>query len=166
MRTCLSLLEPPQSKHLLHLVFLQVSVAVLLDSFVTASLRMLEEERRRHLAESKSRKTVSSTLDPLLERLARDFVDNADLSFRLQNLFKVLYVDCHYSISDSTNQSFSRQPSYSAFLLFKVCLLSCAPPWPPLLGPLFYSLLPTSQALPFALVFSIPNAVRSVKFVQ
>ncbi len=65
-------------------------MAVLLDSFVTASLRMLEEERQRQLAESKSRKTISSTLDPLLERLARDFVDNADLSSRLQNLFKVL----------------------------------------------------------------------------
>ena len=50
---------------------------------------MLEEERQRQLAESKSRKTISSTLDPLLERLARDFVDNADLSSRLQNIFKV-----------------------------------------------------------------------------
>jgi hypothetical protein len=80
-----------------------VSVAVLLDSFVSASLSMLEEERQRHLAESKSRNTVSSTLDPLLERLARDFVDNADLSFRLQNLFKVQCVNYHYSASDSTN---------------------------------------------------------------
>ncbi len=30
-----------------------------------------------------------STLDPLLERLARDFVDDADLSARLQSLFRV-----------------------------------------------------------------------------
>ncbi len=68
---------------------MQVSVAVLLDSFVSASLRMLEEERQKQLADSKTRKTISSTLDPLLERLSRDFVDNADLSSRLQNLFKV-----------------------------------------------------------------------------
>ncbi len=50
---------------------------------------MLEEERQQQLADSKTRKTISSTLDPLLERIARDFVDNADLSSRLQNLFKV-----------------------------------------------------------------------------
>ncbi len=30
-----------------------------------------------------------STLDPLLQRLARDFVDDADLSARLQGLFRV-----------------------------------------------------------------------------
>jgi hypothetical protein len=44
---------------------------------------MLEEEGEKQLAESKSRKTINSTLDPLLERLARDFIDNADLSCRL-----------------------------------------------------------------------------------
>jgi hypothetical protein len=70
-------------------------VAVLLDNFVTASIRMLEEERERQLAESKSRKTINSTLDPLLERLARDFIDNADLSCRLQNLFKVIFQHSH-----------------------------------------------------------------------
>jgi hypothetical protein len=76
-----------------------VTVAVLLDSFVTASLRMLEEERQQQLADSKTRKTISSTLDPLLERLARDFVDNADLSSRLQNLFKVNSLLAYNSIS-------------------------------------------------------------------
>jgi hypothetical protein len=30
-----------------------------------------------------------STLDPLLERLARDFINDADLSARLQGLFRV-----------------------------------------------------------------------------
>ncbi len=76
-----------------------MTVAVLLDSFVTASLRMLEEERQQQLADSKTRKTISSTLDPLLERLARDFVDNADLSSRLQNLFKVNSLLAYNSIS-------------------------------------------------------------------
>ena len=32
---------------------------------------------------------VSTTLDPLLERLTRDFIDDADLSTRLQTLFRV-----------------------------------------------------------------------------
>ncbi len=70
-------------------------MAVLLDNFVTASIRMNEEEREKQLAESKSRKTINSTLDPLLERLASDFIDNADLSCRLQNLFKVICQHLH-----------------------------------------------------------------------
>ena len=70
----------------------QVSVAVLLDNFVSASIRMQEEERQRELSETKGRRTIRSTLDPLLERLARDFVDDADLSARLHGLFQVSFV--------------------------------------------------------------------------
>ena len=47
------------------------------------------DTRNIRLDESKSRKTISSTLDPLLERLSRDYVDDADLSSRLQSLFRV-----------------------------------------------------------------------------
>ncbi len=50
---------------------------------------MQEEERQRALCETKGRRTISSTLDPLLERIARDFVDDADLTTRLHGLFQV-----------------------------------------------------------------------------
>ncbi len=33
-----------------------------------------------------------STLDPLLERLARDFINDADLSARLRGLFQVVNI--------------------------------------------------------------------------
>jgi hypothetical protein len=69
----------------------QVSVAVLLDHFVSASIKLQEEEQQRKLCETKGRRTISSTLDPLLERLARDFVDDADLSARLHGLFQVTF---------------------------------------------------------------------------
>ncbi len=67
-------------------------MAVLLDNFVTASLKMQDEERQRALNETKGRRKISCTLDPLLERLARDFVDDADLSARLHSLFRVMFV--------------------------------------------------------------------------
>jgi hypothetical protein len=66
-----------------------VSVAVLLDNFVSASAKMEEEERQLQILRARDNKTVSLTLDPLLARLARDFVDNADLSSILMALFRV-----------------------------------------------------------------------------
>ncbi len=35
------------------------------------------------------RRTIRSTLDPLLESLARDYIDDNDLSRRLRDLFEV-----------------------------------------------------------------------------
>ncbi len=71
-------------------------MAVLLDNFVSASLNMQDEERQRVLKETKGRRKISCTLDPLLERIARDFVDDADLSARLHSLFRVMFDQLYY----------------------------------------------------------------------
>ncbi len=68
---------------------LQICVAVLLDSFVSTR-RQFEMERQAKQSEAAAaRGTIRSTLDPLLESLARHFSDDADLTFRLKDLFKV-----------------------------------------------------------------------------
>jgi hypothetical protein len=69
-----------------------VSVAVLLDSFVSAtakieaeeSLGLHEEKRRRHQAKN--------PLEPLLKKLTKEYVNSADLSEKLNLLFKVRLV--------------------------------------------------------------------------
>ena len=69
---------------------LQICVAVLLDSFVSTR-RQFEVEREAKLLEAAAaRGTIRSTLDPLLEGLARDFSDDADLTCRLHELFQVI----------------------------------------------------------------------------
>jgi hypothetical protein len=42
------------------------------------------------IEEAVGRRTIRSTLDPLLEGIAREYTDDADLSHRLQELFEVL----------------------------------------------------------------------------
>lgn len=68
----------------------QVAVAVLLDNFIQASARIEEEEQREAARQHKEAARVNYPLDPLLEQLSRDYTDDADLSSRLLDLFKVL----------------------------------------------------------------------------
>ncbi len=68
---------------------LQICVAVLLDSFVSTRRQFEAEREAKQLEAAAARGTIRSTLDPLLESLARDFSDDADLTFRLNDLFKV-----------------------------------------------------------------------------
>ena len=66
----------------------QVSQAILLDQFIaTASSTIAEEERARRLARRKEQ-LIHNTLDPLMEKLTEDYIDDGDLSHRLQDLFK------------------------------------------------------------------------------
>ena len=68
----------------------QVSVAILLDKFVQASSAAEEEKAAMAMqAIKKSMEYHKNTLDPLLAKLALDYVDDADLSNRLRSLFKV-----------------------------------------------------------------------------
>eukprot|EP00292_Cryptomonas_paramecium_P000167 CAMPEP_0113678112 /NCGR_PEP_ID=MMETSP0038_2-20120614/9720_1 /TAXON_ID=2898 /ORGANISM="Cryptomonas paramecium" /LENGTH=379 /DNA_ID=CAMNT_0000595621 /DNA_START=655 /DNA_END=1791 /DNA_ORIENTATION=- /assembly_acc=CAM_ASM_000170 len=74
-------------------VIVQVSVAVLLDSFIGASARMEDEEKLEN-AENKVRENIlRNPLEPLLLWLAKDFSDNEDLSERLRNLYEELDSD-------------------------------------------------------------------------
>jgi hypothetical protein len=71
---------------------LQVSVAVLLDRFISATFQMENEERESKKAELKKTRQVASTLDPLLAKLVNDYVDDQDLTIRLHTLFQVIEV--------------------------------------------------------------------------
>ena len=74
-------------------VMLQLSVVVLLDNFSKASAIIEHEEEDRVLAE-KGLDGLQSPMAPLLRKLAEEFVNNEDLSLRLQNLYKVLACVC------------------------------------------------------------------------
>ncbi len=74
---------------LVNWTLLQICVAVLLDTFVSTR-QMLEDERMEaKLVDLVASRTIHNTLDPLLERLAKEYTDDADLSQRLHELFKV-----------------------------------------------------------------------------
>ena len=64
----------------------QVSQAVLLDNFVHATARM---EAKKRSAQLQQRQMTTR----LLERLARDYVDDADLSARIDEIFKARTYD-------------------------------------------------------------------------
>ena len=72
-------------------VILQVTVAILLESFVTVSARMEREEERQAQEARKRIERRDSPLDPLFERLARKYTGDEDLSFRLKALFDVCF---------------------------------------------------------------------------
>jgi hypothetical protein len=74
---------------LINWVILQITVAILLESFVTVSARMeREEERVTHEARKRIERR-DSPLDPLFERLARRSISDQDLGDRLRALFQV-----------------------------------------------------------------------------
>ena len=68
---------------------LQVCVAILLDNFITANTVSQQEREAEVMSQAVKRKLFLNALDPLLEKLAVDHNDDADLSDRLQDLFKV-----------------------------------------------------------------------------
>jgi restriction endonuclease S subunit len=52
--------------------------------------------------------SIQNTLDPLLDKLTRDYVDDEDLSERLQRLFKVgftLQVQPHHNSASTFSSS-------------------------------------------------------------
>ena len=74
-------------------VVLQVSVAVLLDNFVTVSMRMENDEKRKVSKEKKAASQFQNPLEPLIKKLANDFTDNASLSAKLLSLFQARMLD-------------------------------------------------------------------------
>ncbi len=76
-------------------VMLQLSVVVMLDNFSKASAIIEHEEEDKALAE-KGMDGLQSPMAPLLRRLAEEFVNNEDLSVRLQSLFKVSQSLCAF----------------------------------------------------------------------
>jgi hypothetical protein len=72
-----------------HSLLLQVSQAVLLDNFVQATARIEGAERGEARQRQRLERRLENPLDPLLERLVRDHVDDCDLSARIHAVFRV-----------------------------------------------------------------------------
>ncbi len=66
------------------------SLAVLVENFVIISERAADEARQERIREAKAGRLIKYTLDPLLRYLTMHYTDDADLSDRLQRLFKVM----------------------------------------------------------------------------
>ena len=67
----------------------QVSQAILLDQFVAVASNTIAEEEAERRRIRRSEELIHNTLDPLMEKLTKDYIDDVDLSHRLQDLFKV-----------------------------------------------------------------------------
>jgi hypothetical protein len=70
-------------------VLFQVSTAVLLDSFLSASNEIKLAERLKTIQVNELQKQVKNPLDPLLLKLSKDYSNQAGLSAILRDLFKV-----------------------------------------------------------------------------
>jgi hypothetical protein len=70
-------------------VVLQVSVAVLLDNFVTVSMRMENDEKQKASKEKKASSQFQNPLEPLIAKLANEYTNYEDLSSKIKALFKV-----------------------------------------------------------------------------
>ncbi len=62
---------------------------MLLDNFVSASSAIEEEEAQILLENKKLRKLVKNPLEPLLKKIAREFIDDSDLTIKLRHLYQV-----------------------------------------------------------------------------
>ncbi len=71
-------------------VFFQVSIAVLLDNFLTASNELKTAERVKAIQQNQAQKLVKNPLDPLLLKLAKEYSNDEALSTILLDLFKVM----------------------------------------------------------------------------
>ena len=70
-------------------VVLQVSVAVLLDNFVSVSMRMENDEKKRAAKQVKASSHFQSPLEPLVAKLSNEYTDGVNLSSNLASLFQV-----------------------------------------------------------------------------
>jgi hypothetical protein len=70
-------------------VLFQVSIAVLLDNFLSASNEMKVAERLKLIQHNELQKQVKNPLDPLLLKLSKDYTNDAGLTDLLRDLFKV-----------------------------------------------------------------------------
>jgi hypothetical protein len=70
-------------------VLLQVSVAVLLDNFVSYTIKEEEQATFQKQQEGKCKGHNATPLEPLLQKLLKGFVDDADLTAKITTLFQV-----------------------------------------------------------------------------
>jgi hypothetical protein len=68
---------------------LQVSVAALLDNFISSSSQIEMEEKLQEADSCVRDRLERNPMEPLLIKVAREFTDSKDLSDRLMKLYKV-----------------------------------------------------------------------------
>ncbi len=73
-------------------VLLQVSVAVLLDNFVSYTMKEEELAKLQKQQEGKSKCENTNPLEPLLQKLMKGFVDDLDLTAKIQHVYQVIAV--------------------------------------------------------------------------
>ena len=64
-------------------------MAVLLDNFVLASERIEEEDRMQSSEERRRLQQTKNPLEPILMKLCREYVDDSDLTDKLNKLYRV-----------------------------------------------------------------------------
>ncbi len=69
-------------------VLLQVSVAVLLDNFVSHTMKADDEKKLALQMEAKSNE-ATNVLEPVLKKLLRGYTDEEDLTAKIDALFQV-----------------------------------------------------------------------------
>ena len=68
-------------------------MAVLLDNFVNASAKDEAKAEMQRIEEAKNYKEIRNPLEPLLIRLIKGYVDDADLTRRLGTLYHIIDSD-------------------------------------------------------------------------
>ncbi len=69
--------------------YLSVTAPSAQDNFVSHTMRAEEEARIERINEKKSKSDVTHPLEPLIMSIVKGFVDDDDLSAKLQALYKV-----------------------------------------------------------------------------
>ena len=64
------------------------------DNFVSYTMQAAEQANLDRIAEQKSRSEIPTPLEPLLVGLVKGFVDEADLTRKLRDLYKVTHAAC------------------------------------------------------------------------
>jgi hypothetical protein len=62
------------------------------DNFVSYTMQAAEQANLDRIAQQKSRLEIPTPLEPLLVGLIKGFVDDADLTRKLRDLYKVIHV--------------------------------------------------------------------------
>ncbi len=73
-------------------VVLQISVAVLLDNFVSVAMKMESEDKKKMIKEKRAASQFKNPLEPLIAKLAYEYTDSENLSSKLGALFQVNFL--------------------------------------------------------------------------
>jgi hypothetical protein len=137
------------------------SLAILVENFVILSKQAADEARQKQIREAKAGRQIKYTLDPLLRYLTMHYTDDADLSDRLQRLFKVAKgMGCRWWPNSSSPFNLCLCPLVALFVCSSVSYCIPISLFLPLILPpcicLFLSLVTCSRVSVFLTLSRIP----------